>query len=41
MLAMMYLCPKGEKKEKKKAFEGTEKSSLKTFDDADPLFPNY
>ena len=25
----------------KKASEGTEKPSLKTFDDPDPLFPDY
>ena len=49
MLAMMYLCPnasvnhrkKKKKKKKKKASENTEKSSLKTFDETDPLFPNY
>ena len=45
MLAMMYLCPNASvnhrKKKKKKASESTEMSSLKTFDDPDPLFPNY
>ena len=37
MLTMMYLCSAA----KKKASEGIEKPSLKTFDDPDPLFPDY
>ena len=46
MLAMMYLCSKAsvnrwKKKKKKKASEGIEKPLLKTFEDPDPLFPNY
>ena len=48
ILAMMYLCSNAsvnrrekKKKKKKKASGGTEKPSLKTFDDPDPLFPNY
>ena len=49
MLAMMYLCSNAsvnrrknnqKKKKKKKASEGTEKPSLKAFNDPDPLFPN-
>ena len=42
MLAMMYLCSNAsDNRRKKKAYEGTEKPSLKTFNDPDPLFPNY
>ena len=45
ILAMMYLCSNASvnrrKKEEKKTSGGTEKPSLKTFDDPDPLFPNY
>ena len=42
MLTKMYLCSNASvNRRKKKASEGTEKPSLKTFDDPDPLFPDY
>ena len=43
MLAMMYLCSNASvnRRKRKKASEGTAKPSVKTFDDPDPLFPNY
>ena len=41
MLAMIYLCSNASVNRREKASEGTEKPSLKTFDNPDPLFPNY
>ena len=41
MLAMMHLCSNASVNRRKKVSEGIEKSSLKTFDDPDPLFPSY
>ena len=43
MLAMMHLCSIASvnRRKKRKVSEDTEKSSIKTFDDPDPLFPNY